>query len=84
MKLKTKFIATMKTEQFSVGKMKCMGCVATITSGLSEIEGVSKVNAELESATVTVTYENDSLREVIINKLEALGYPVNLDIKQGS
>jgi len=71
----------MKTEQFSVGKMKCMGCVNKITSGLSEIEGVSKVNAELETATVTVSYEKDDLREVIINKLEALGYPVNQDVK---
>lgn len=39
------------------------------------------MNAELETATVTVSYEKDDLREVIINKLEALGYPVNQDVK---
>ncbi len=72
----------MKTEKFIVGKMKCMGCVGKITAGLSEIKGVSNVDADLGSSSITVSYDGEDLRDEILKKLEAIGYPANLDVKQ--
>lgn len=66
----------MKTEKLVVNNMKCMGCVNAIKTGLSSIEGVSNVEVDLPTATVTVTYGEDSVKNTIVKKLEILGYPV--------
>jgi len=65
----------MKTESLKVKNMKCMGCVNTIQTGLSSLQGVSNVKTELSNSTVTFSFESDSLKEEVIKKLDSLGYP---------
>ena len=65
----------MKTEKLTVSNMKCMGCVNAVKTGLSSIQGVSKVEVELSTAIVTVTYNDDSVKGTILKKLDILGYP---------
>ncbi|MGD9976673.1 MAG: heavy-metal-associated domain-containing protein [Bacteroidales bacterium] len=66
----------MKTETMIVNNMKCTGCVNTVKAGLSNIQGVDKVEADLPSSSVTVSYNDESVRSTIIKKLEILGYSV--------
>ncbi|BDX39393.1 hypothetical protein CYCD_27480 [Tenuifilaceae bacterium CYCD] len=65
----------MKTEKLIVSNMKCMGCVNAVKTGLSSIQGVSNVEVDLATATVTATYDDDSVKSTIIKKLDILGYP---------
>ncbi|MGE0078032.1 MAG: heavy-metal-associated domain-containing protein [Bacteroidales bacterium] len=65
----------MKTEKLIVNNMKCMGCVNAVKTGLSSIQGVSNVEVDLATATVNVTYEDDSVKSTILKKLDILGYP---------
>ena len=65
----------MKTEKLIVSNMKCMGCVNAVKTGLSSIQGVSNVEIDLATATVTVTYGDDSVKSTILKKLDILGYP---------
>ena len=70
----------MQTEQFSVQKAKCQGCVATICKGLMTVPGVTAVEVHLPMATAT---SRDSLvevrgetisRDAIAQRLVALGF----------
>jgi copper chaperone CopZ len=67
----------MKTERFIVNNMKCMGCVNILKTGLSQTEGVSEVYIDLAKSEVTVNYTSDKVsHEVLVKKMETLGYPV--------
>jgi len=67
----------MKTERFIVNNMKCMGCVNTVKTGLSQIEGVSEVYIDLSKSEVTVNYLSEKVKhDDIVKKLQTLGYPV--------
>lgn len=66
----------MKTEKLIVSNMKCMGCVNAIKNGISTIQGVTGVEVDLPTSTVTVTYNDESVKNTILKKLEILGYPV--------
>ncbi len=66
----------MKTEKLIVSNMKCMGCVNAVKNGLSSIQGVSSVEVDLPTSAVTVTYNDESVKNTILKKLEILGYPV--------
>ncbi len=57
--------------------VKCGGCVNSITKSVSEIEGVSDVYVDLESATIEFEATNDSVIEQVKHKLESLGYPMD-------
>ena len=68
----------MQQEQFTVANVKCGGCVSAIENGLKELDGVSAVSVTIEGGLVEVS--GDSLdREVLSEKLAALGYPVSTD-----
>ncbi len=66
----------MTTEKIIIENLKCHGCANTITKGISKMDGVSKVDVNVESSTVNVDF-NDSKqsKENIIKKLARLGYP---------
>lgn len=57
-----------------IENLKCGGCAATITKGLSGIEGVAEVNVNVEEAFVSFTSE-ESLLPSVKEKLSKLGYP---------
>lgn len=60
-------------QQFEVENIKCGGCMNSIKTALLKLEGVTEVIIDKEIDTVTVTGAVN--RDVIINKLNELGYP---------
>ncbi|MFY0645141.1 MAG: heavy-metal-associated domain-containing protein [Bacteroidia bacterium] len=65
----------MNTEVIHIANLKCSGCAATITDRLNKIGDVQVLNVNEDEGAVTVDYENDSTRKLIIDKLHSLGYP---------
>jgi len=67
----------MKTERFIVTNMKCSGCVNTVKTELSLMDGISEVYVDLSKMEVTVNYSEEKLSSKdIIRKLTNIGYPL--------
>lgn len=65
----------MPTESFKVMNVKCGGCASNIQTGLSQLDGVSSIEVDIESGQVEV--QGDGLdRPALMAKLAELGYPV--------
>lgn len=60
-------------QEFSVQKMKCMGCVSTVKAAVESLEGITAVDVDLEGAKATV--EGDFDPEVVAAAITAAGYP---------
>lgn len=58
-----------------VQNLKCGGCAKTITRKLSEMDRLSDIDVDTETATVHFTYENMDDAILVKDKLKALGYP---------
>ncbi|MBI9069956.1 MAG: heavy-metal-associated domain-containing protein [Melioribacteraceae bacterium] len=55
--------------------LHCEGCVNTISTKLPKTVGVEKVDVELETKLVTISFDKNSTSEVKLKKeLEKLGY----------
>ena len=66
----------MISKTYSIPNISCGHCVATIERELSPLEGVIKVNAQIDSRQVTVEANDENvLREVEIT-LDEIGFPV--------
>jgi copper ion binding protein len=66
---------TTKKEVYSIQGMTCSGCERTITRVVGNIEGVSEAKADLDSATVAVTYDPDRVSiENIKSAVNGIGY----------
>ncbi|MFN2303475.1 MAG: heavy-metal-associated domain-containing protein [Anaerolineales bacterium] len=65
----------MKSVTFSIPNISCNHCTHTITMELSDLEGVSKVDADLQSKMVTVTYEEPATEQNLRETLIAINYP---------
>lgn len=63
----------MKEQQYVVENIKCGGCVNSIQTSLQKIEAVEKVAVDIENGTITLTGNPD--REIILKKLNEMGYP---------
>lgn len=61
--------------QFLVENIRCGGCVNTITSKLNDIDGIEKVEVDIEGQAITVQSSNDENRELIAKSLLSMGYP---------
>lgn len=59
--------------QFEVENIKCGGCMNSIKTALLKIENVEEVTIDKDVDTIYVTGNVD--REIIISKLNELGYP---------
>ena len=55
--------------------LKCGGCANTVTKGLLHIEGISKVEVDLDNSKVTVDTNDEQVLENVKHKLSAMGYP---------
>ncbi len=66
----------MKTINFNVPAMHCHHCTHTVSMELSDLEGVSKVNADLESKIVTVEYDAPATEQEMRDTLAEINYPV--------
>lgn len=60
-------------QQFEVENIKCGGCMNSIKTALLKIEGVEKVVINKETDTIVVSGKAE--REIIVDKLNDLGYP---------
>ncbi|WP_297805907.1 heavy-metal-associated domain-containing protein [uncultured Polaribacter sp.] len=63
----------MKAE-VQIENLKCGGCASTIKKAILAIEGVSKIEIDIEKSIVLITSENDNVEEIKL-KLSKLGYP---------
>lgn len=62
-------------ESIIVQNLKCGGCANTITSKVSQMEGISNVSVDVEKSLVTVEFEKEGLGSELKNTLAAIGYP---------
>jgi copper chaperone CopZ len=58
-----------------VQNLKCGGCAKTIMSKISEVENISDVLVDVESAMVSFISKNTYVALAVKDKLKALGYP---------
>jgi copper chaperone CopZ len=63
----------MKT--FEIVNLKCGGCVNTVKKGLLSINGVDKVDVDLEVSKVTVFTDDERVIADVKAKLSKMGYP---------
>jgi copper chaperone len=66
----------MSTVTYQIPNISCGHCVHTIQSELSELEGVKKVVATLESKSVMIEFEPPATAEQIKLLLSEINYPV--------
>ena len=62
------------TTEIQIENLKCGGCAATIKKGILSLDGIEKVNIDVEKSIVVVSSRNENLEE-IKSKLSKLGYP---------
>jgi copper chaperone CopZ len=65
----------MQSKAFSVPNISCGHCTHTIKMELSEIPGVQKVAADLDSRQVFVEWDDPATWEKIEFTLEEINYP---------
>ena len=65
----------MTTKVYNVPSISCGHCTATIERELKEINGLARVEAELESKKVTVEVSNEEVLAEVESLLEEIGYP---------
>ena len=58
---------------FTVGGMKCGGCVDSVSRAISGVAGVADVQVDLESASARVTGDFDP--RAVADAATAAGYP---------
>lgn len=63
----------MKSE-IHIENLKCGGCAATIKKGILGLEGIQKVDVDVEKSLVSISSEKENLEEIKL-KLSKLGYP---------
>lgn len=66
----------MKTITFNVPAMHCNHCTHTVSMELSDLEGVTKVDADLTTKGVTVQFEEPATEQALRDTLAEINYPV--------
>ena len=61
---------------YSVPNISCHHCTHTIAMELSEIEGVAKVDADVDTRLVTVEFDDPATEGQLRATLTAINYPV--------
>jgi copper chaperone len=64
----------MSTATYTVSGMTCGHCVASVTEEISEIDGVSAVDVQLETGAVTVTSAGPLDATAVRSAVEEAGY----------
>lgn len=65
----------MKTVTYNVPNISCNHCTHTIAMELSDIEGVSHVDADVQTRLVTVTFDEPASEQQLLDTLAAINYP---------
>lgn len=64
----------MEKKTFIVPNIGCDGCVRTIKTELSEVEGVSSVDATVDTKQVTIVYNDAATWEKVLSTLKEIDY----------
>jgi copper chaperone CopZ len=67
----------MEKRTFTVPKISCGHCVATIQNELNEIAGVTKTNGDPNTKSVTVEWQPPATVSEIEARLAEIGYPAS-------
>ena len=65
----------MAQKTFSIPGISCGHCVNAIKTELTELDGVSKVEGNIEGKSVEVEWDAPATEEMIKNKLTEINYP---------
>lgn len=60
---------------FEISNLKCGGCATTIKKGIEAIEGINEVVVNLNTSEVSVDTTDESVINLIKEKLSSMGYP---------
>ena len=67
----------MEKQRFSIPKISCGHCVATIQNEIKELDGVLKVEGNSQDKTATVEWDVPVSESQIKSKLSEIGYPAS-------
>ncbi len=65
----------MKTVTYSIPNISCGHCVHTITTEVSDLEGVKSVTASPQTKQAVITFEDPTTEEQIVSLLKEINYP---------
>lgn len=65
----------MKTVTYTIPNISCKHCTHTIGMELSELQGVSKVDADVQTQRVTVEFDDPASEQQIKATLAEINYP---------
>lgn len=65
----------MEKQTFSIPKISCGHCVMSIQNELSELAGVSTVNGDPSTKTVTIEWDSPATVDKIKETLKEINYP---------
>ena len=65
----------MNTVTYEIPGISCKHCVHTITSEVSDLEGVQSVEASAETKEATIVFGPPATEEMIIALLKEIHYP---------
>jgi copper chaperone CopZ len=68
----------MAEEIFSIPNISCGHCTHAIETELTDLEGVTRVDGQIETKSVTVEWESPASREQILDTLKAINYPADV------
>jgi copper chaperone CopZ len=66
----------MTTVTYTIPNISCGHCVHTIKMEVSDLPGVTNVDADVESKQATITFEAPATEEKIRDLLTEINYPV--------
>jgi copper chaperone len=65
----------MEKKTFSIPSISCGHCVNAIKTELTELDGVSAVEGDIEGKSVEVEWDTPATEDSIKNKLAEINYP---------
>jgi len=65
----------MEKKTFSIPAISCGHCVNAIKTELTELEGIAKVEGDIEGKSVEVEWDTPTTEDLIKNKLTEINYP---------
>lgn len=65
----------MNSVTYTIPNISCHHCTHTITMELSDLDGVSKVDADVQSKKVTVEFNEPATEQAIKSLLAEINYP---------
>lgn len=69
----------METVKYSIPSIHCGHCVKTIEMELGEVNGVSRVKADLDSKTVEVDFAAPASEKLVVATLKEFNYPPEME-----